>query len=130
MVGTRMAYWVAQACRLTREDAGVHQTQVAACVGKRESSVYRFEVGNTWPRDADDYVNAYALTADLDDPRPIWDRALALWREHGANPFEETGSLSRFHAAIGAARGEGDPAAHGEPKQTKRADGRRPAANG
>jgi hypothetical protein len=108
-----MSYWLAQACRQIREEAGVHQIDIAALVRKpipgggtkpsAISSVYRFEIGTGWPRNADEYVNAYAKTAGLADPRLVWDRALALWRKHGENPLAGTGSLSGFEKAIGEA---------------------------
>lgn len=101
MVGTRMAYWLAQACRLTREEAGLSQTKVAGEVGVRETSVYRFEIGGGWARDPEKYVNAYAQLAGQDDPRQIWDRALELWRDHGENPLTaEDGSLAGFQKAV------------------------------
>ena len=87
MVGTRMSYWLAQACRLVREDAKLSQTRVAGEVGVRETSVYRFEIGSSWPRDPERYVNAYAKLAGLEDPRTVWMRALELWGQHGENPF-------------------------------------------
>lgn len=116
-VGTRMGYWVAQACRLVREEAKLSQTKVAGEVDVRETSVYRFEIGGGWPRDPERYVNAYAKTAGLSDPREIWARALELWHQHGTNPFEETGSLSGFERAIEEAAADESREAHDEPGQ-------------
>lgn len=128
MLGTRMTYWLAQACLMAREEAGKKQSHVAAALDMNQSSVYRFELGGSWVRDADRFVNAYAQVVGLDDPRQIWDRALALWHQHGANPFEENGSLSGFREAIGSVREPARREARAEPKRGSRGAGPRSAA--
>lgn len=78
-----MIYWLAQAAKEARESAGRMQVHVAASMNKDQSTVYRFEQGQHWPRNTDEIVAAYADDLDL-EPQDLWERALELWRCHDA----------------------------------------------
>lgn len=77
-----MLHWLAQAARKARETAGRKQVHVAASADKDQSSIYRFEQGEGWPRDTDLIVAAYADDLDC-DPIEIWEQAISMWREAG-----------------------------------------------
>lgn len=83
-----MIYWLARAARELREGAEPprKQVHVAAALSIDQSTVYRFEQGESWPRQTDAVVAAYAEDLDIDDAREIWELALRMWKEHGEAP--------------------------------------------
>lgn len=83
-----MIYWLAQAAKELRLQTTptTKQVEIAATVGGiDQSTIYRFEQGQAWPRQTDIVIAAYAEELGLDG-RDIWELALTLWREHGDAP--------------------------------------------
>jgi hypothetical protein len=137
-----MIYWLAQAAKQLRKQTTptTKQVEIAATVGGiDQSTIYRFEQGQAWPRQTDTVVAAYAEELGLDG-RDIWDLALTLWREHGEAPTvpraeRETVSpadaIEQARKAFAQSPGAGDqdPAEKPRRRQTQRsATGRRRAA--
>lgn len=85
--GATMKYWLASTLKDLREDAGVSFEAVAArskrIGGPGHSQVSRFESHESWPREFDQVVAAYAAELGLNDCRELWQRALDRWYEHG-----------------------------------------------
>ena len=77
-----MVHWLAVAAKELREAAGRKTVHVAASMSKDQSTVYRFEQGNTSPNEIDIFIAAYADDLDI-KPSEIWERALQLWRDAG-----------------------------------------------
>lgn len=75
-----MTFWLATAAKELREAAGRKQVHIAATMNKDQSTVYRFEQGETIPRELNLFVAAYADDLDITAIQ-IWERALELWRE-------------------------------------------------
>jgi transcriptional regulator with XRE-family HTH domain len=86
MAGNTMIHWLATAAKRLREEQRRKQVHIAAALSIDQSSVYRFEAGNNWPRDPDAMIAAYAEDLDIDDPREIWEMALELWCTEGEAP--------------------------------------------
>jgi transcriptional regulator with XRE-family HTH domain len=86
MAADTMIHWLAAAAKRLREERRRKQVHIAAALSIDQSSVYRFEAGNNWPRDPDAMIAAYAEDLDIDDPREIWEMALELWRAEGQAP--------------------------------------------
>jgi transcriptional regulator with XRE-family HTH domain len=78
-----MGHWLVVVAKELREAAGRKTVHIAASMSKDQSTVYRFEQGGTSPRDIDIFIAAYADDLDI-KPSQIWERALQLWREDGA----------------------------------------------
>ena len=74
-----MLQWIASAAKKAREDAGRKQVHIAASADKDQSSIYRFEKADGWPRDPDEILRAYAEDLDL-HPIDLWGTALENWR--------------------------------------------------
>lgn len=132
-----MLYWLAQAAKQARETAERKQVHVAAEADKDQSSVYRFEQGEAWPRDTDLMVTAYAQDLDI-DVIDLWEAALKMWRESGEKATvaelagrREVRSRSRVESELDeglereAARADGRGTAGGRtgraPRRTARA---------
>ena len=74
-------FWLAQACKDARLRTNTKLVDVAAAAGKDQSSVFRFEDGQTgYPKDLDAYVRAYAEVTGMDSEHDLWEDALAAWR--------------------------------------------------
>jgi hypothetical protein len=73
-----MVYWIAEAAKEAREEAGRLQVHVAAGLDKNQSAIARFEDHKNQPRDLDQTIAAYAEDLDI-DPRQLWARALEMW---------------------------------------------------
>lgn len=124
-----MIHWLAQAARQLREEAGRKQVHIAATMSIDQSTIYRFEQGNTWPKRADLVVAAYAEDLDISDPREIWELAMRLWREHGEAPTVadlQEPARQRFEQAIdeqaqSRRRGSGRSAETSRPTRRRRA---------
>jgi TPR repeat protein len=83
MADDTMIYWLAQAAKDLRERARRKPVHVAAAMSIDQSTIYRFEQGQNWPRDTDLVIAAYAEATKLKDPREVWDLALKMWRDEG-----------------------------------------------
>lgn len=81
-----LVYWLAQVAKQLREQAGRKQVHIAAAMSIDQSTIYRFEQGERWPRQADLIVAAYAEDLGIEDPRDIWQQAVDAWRERGDAP--------------------------------------------
>jgi transcriptional regulator with XRE-family HTH domain len=104
-----MIYWLARAARELREANDRKQVHVAAELSMDQSSIYRFETGESWPRHTDVVVAAYAADLDIEDPREIWELALRLWNEEGQAPtlpglLEAQADLRAGRAAVARQR--------------------------
>lgn len=75
-----MRYWIAQAAKRRRLNAGRLLVHVGASASRDQSTIYRFEEGDAWPRDADQIISAYAHDLDI-SPLELWEDALELWRD-------------------------------------------------
>lgn len=87
--GQRLSFWLGQAAREVREEAGVRPEEIALAVGKGKEMIDRFERGHTRPQDLEELLVVYAKLTGLDDPRDIPVRALRMWFEHGEAPAQE-----------------------------------------
>jgi transcriptional regulator with XRE-family HTH domain len=107
----RMGYWLGQAARGYRESAGVVRSQIAGAVAVDQSTVARFEAGQSWPREIDEMLDAYAKLSGLDAPRDIWERALGLWAAakgpEGAKAAAAGRALEVMAEEAAAQRGKG-----------------------
>lgn len=77
-----MIYWLAQAAKGARVNAGRMQVHVAASINVHQSTVARFEDGEAWPKNPERMLAAYADDLDL-DVRDLWEAGVTLWREKG-----------------------------------------------
>lgn len=84
-----LAAWLAEACRGAREIAKVSQPDVARLAGVQRSGIARFEAGETWPRNPDRMVKAYAVATGYGDSRRLWRIAIGLWERYGDDPLME-----------------------------------------
>jgi hypothetical protein len=75
---SQMISWLATVCKTTREYADVKLATIAKAAGKDQSAVYRFEQGESMPRDIDAMVSAYAEVTGVPSQH-IWADALAAW---------------------------------------------------
>lgn len=101
-----MLYWLARAAKELREEAGRKQVHIAATMSIDQSSIYRFEQGNAWPRQTDLVVAAYAEDLEIADARDIWRRALDLWDAEGEAPTVAQLSGATLRSADAAAEFE------------------------
>jgi hypothetical protein len=85
--GQRFLYWLAEAAKDLREQAGVRPETVASIMDVGIHRIDRFEKAENWPRDPDRLLAAYATATGLEDPREIYQRALNLWHAHGTAPL-------------------------------------------
>jgi hypothetical protein len=74
-----MRYWIAQAAKQRRLRAKRLLVHVGASASRDQSTIYRFEEGGAWPRDADGIVSAYADDLEI-HPIELWADAIELWR--------------------------------------------------
>lgn len=84
--GERFLFWLGEAAKRLREEAGLGPSSIAAKLGRREATVEAFEKGINNPRDLEAILAIYAESVGLDDPRDIVRDALRLWYEHGEPP--------------------------------------------
>src|SRR5262245_55688934 len=84
--GQRFLTWLAAAAIEARERAGARREDVASAAGGGYDKIRRVESAQTLPQNAEHGIAAYAAIAGLPDSRDIYERALALWREHGLAP--------------------------------------------
>lgn len=81
-----MRFWLANTLKELREGAGISLEAVAARskkAGTGHSQLSRFESHESWPREFDMVVAAYAAELGLDDSRDLWQLALERWRDYG-----------------------------------------------
>lgn len=82
-----LLFWLAQLARHLRNEAGLNLVHIAAAAGGvDQSTISRFERGESWPYNFELVVAAYAEETGVEDPREIWELALGMWREHGEQP--------------------------------------------
>src|ERR1700694_4168260 len=74
-----MMHFLRQAARELREERDRKQVHIAAGGDVDQSTVNRFERGESQPRDLDALVEAYADDFDM-QAMDIWAHALELWR--------------------------------------------------
>lgn len=80
--GQRYSFFLAHVCRAARQAAKESQETIANLTGLKRSSVNRFEMNSTWPRNPESMLRAYAEVVGKDS-RELWEIALSQWREHG-----------------------------------------------
>lgn len=82
-----MLGWLGAAMVAVRKAAGKREAYIADQAGVREGTVVRWERGENLPRNLDPALTIYARLMDprSNDSRLMWERALALWREHDEN---------------------------------------------
>jgi hypothetical protein len=73
-----MMYWLRQAAREMREGSERKHVHIGASANADQSTVSRFESGESMPRDLDKMIAGYADDLDV-DAREIWAAALRLW---------------------------------------------------
>jgi transcriptional regulator with XRE-family HTH domain len=61
---------------------GVRQIDIATIAGVTHSAVSRFENGQSWPRNPDAMIAAYAVETST-WPIDLWTKAIALWGTDG-----------------------------------------------
>jgi transcriptional regulator with XRE-family HTH domain len=84
--GQRLFFWIGQAAKARREDAGIRLEGTAAEIGVGKETVDRFEKGRTRPHELEAMLVGYAKLTGLEDPRDIVAQAVRLWYEAGVNP--------------------------------------------
>jgi hypothetical protein len=128
--GQRFLYWLAEAAKRLREEAGVRPETVASIMDVGIHRIDRFEKAENWPRDPDRLMAAYATATGLQDPREIYQRALELWHAHGTAPLlSAKGDGARDVDPLGppALRGEDFPPL--PPARPARTDRRAPTGD-
>jgi hypothetical protein len=75
-----LMFWLGRVARQVREDSERMAVHIAAAVYVTESTISRFETGQTVPRKLDEIIAAYAAEADR-APAEIWGEALDAWNE-------------------------------------------------
>ena len=111
-----MLYWLAAAAKELREAAGRKQVHIAAEADRDQSTIYRFESAEGWPRITDRIVAAYAADLDI-TPLDIWQLALQRWSEHQAKSPTE---LAAWEAQRTAQRTRGRRPANGTKNRVQR----------
>jgi len=77
-----MLYWLKRAAKELRAEAGRKQVHVAASMDADQSTVWRFENDEGWPRNPDVFIAAYADDLGV-TAFDIWSHALELWEADG-----------------------------------------------
>lgn len=77
---TSLLPWLAGVLSDAREDVGKRPVHIAAAADMDQSAITRFEHGQTWPRNPDRLVQAYADCCAI-DVRVLWRRAIDRWDE-------------------------------------------------
>ncbi len=85
MTGEKMCAFLALEAKEARERAGISAEGVAYLAQRNPTTVYRFELGDSYGEDPDRLVAAYALAVGIDG-RNLWAKALARWRKDGEAP--------------------------------------------
>lgn len=93
--GHRFSYWLGKAAREVREEADGTLPSIASKLGRRGiAGLERFERGQTLPQRLEQVLAAYALEAELEDPREIIVRAMRDWFQGGGPPVLNGGDPS------------------------------------
>jgi hypothetical protein len=118
-----MAHWLAVAATELRESKGRKHVHIAAGANVDQSTVWRFEREESFPRDMDALVAAYADDLDV-RPIDIWRRALGLWSEatlsDRAAVEAETETQARQSERTAAASAKGTPGRARKGRQPQR----------
>lgn len=101
-----LPYLAAAAVEL-RTAADRKQVHVAASADLDQSTIWRFEQGQKWPRDADAVIAAYADDLGI-AAGEIWARALQLWDAAMAPTRPEDALAGGKRTASGTAAPEGE----------------------
>lgn len=80
VAGDSMIYWLARAAAQARENQERLQVHVAASLNRNQSTIARFELGETWPKDPDATIAAYADDLGI-EPIELWTAALDMWKQ-------------------------------------------------
>lgn len=126
MAADTMIFWLAQAAKELREAKQRKQVHIAATINRDQSTIYRFEYGDAWPRQIDLIIAGYADDLDIDDARVIWRKALEMWEAQGKAPSvpDLIASSNSPAGEFGQALDDAAPA----PDESKRRPARTPAA--
>lgn len=82
-----LMYWLGTTARRIREERSkLSPEQLAPLVGVNNTTVRRFERGESQPREIDRLLAAYAFLGGYKDARDLVDEALRLWRKEGSAP--------------------------------------------
>lgn len=84
--GRKMSYWLALVLHDRRKEKGISPAKLAALADVDQSTITRFEQGQSLPPEVDRYVAAYAQLLGIEDSRELWLLALEKWRREGAPP--------------------------------------------
>jgi hypothetical protein len=87
--GQRLFFWIGQAAKARREDAGIRLEGMAAEIGRGKETLDRFEKGRTRPQELEAMLVGYAKLTALQDPRDIVADGVRLWYDAGVSPAEE-----------------------------------------
>lgn len=77
-----MLLYLSEAAQAAREIAGKRLEPIAAAAGVSTNAIRAFERGETWPKDIDRTMNAYATETDLPNALPLWRIAFELWESY------------------------------------------------
>lgn len=104
--GREIVYWLANACKGLREEAGVRTATIAHYSGEGAHTVERFERVERFPEHLDPIVAAYARVAGFTDDRDVYLEAIDLWIEQGEpHLIQQDGRADeRVTAAVVSAR--------------------------
>lgn len=94
MEAVKFRKYYGEALERRRDKARLSRRAVAEIFGVKESTVYRWEKGSNWPRDADAVSAVYVREANETSVLDLWDEALA-----GAREADARGELERFLTA-------------------------------
>lgn len=84
--GQHLSFWIGQAAKRAREDAGLSLEAVAADLKLGKETLDRFEKGQRQTRGLERILVAYAQLAGVPDARDIVAQAVRLWYESGFDP--------------------------------------------
>lgn len=99
-----MLPFLAAAAVELRKAAERKQVHVAASANLDQSTIWRFERGESWPRDPDSIIGAYADDLGI-TAGEIWARGLGLW-EAASAPTRPEGADDRTATGTPAPGGE------------------------
>jgi transcriptional regulator with XRE-family HTH domain len=98
-------YWLTVVLEREREAKNIKFRHISSLLDVEPSTVSRFEDRETWPKNVDQYLAAYAEQLGVADPRDFYVRAIKLWRLEGQAPVvENAGDDAPTRRAQDAAR--------------------------
>lgn len=99
--GQRLFFWIGQAAKAHRENAGIRLEGMADDIGRAKETLDRFEKGRTRPQELEVMLVSYAKLTGLNDPRDIVADAVRLWYDAGVSPADEPPAESDESSATG-----------------------------